>query len=84
MPMDADHDLELLALTLMDVLATVQSMRRTVTNAQAGIERLRHGRSNELLDDLKRCLTQLSNEVAIVGNSISTTTAPLTSLYDCA
>ena len=80
--MESDHNLELLSVTLMDVLSTVQSMRRTITNAQAGVERLRHGRDADVVQDLKRCLAQLSTEAGIATESIRTTTAPMAALYD--
>lgn len=69
--MNAD-DLELLSVTLMDIRATVESMRRSVTNAHADIERLRHGVKPDVVDDLRRCIDAITKEAGIVNEAVAT------------
>ena len=64
-----DHDpLELLAVSLMDLRATTDSMRRTITNAQSSIEQYRHTRAADRLADIADCLQQLRAEATNVTN----------------
>ena len=67
----APNALELLAVLMMDVRATVESMRRSVTNAQSSIEQLRHTHNKAQLDDISDCLKQITNECAVVTESVS-------------
>jgi hypothetical protein len=64
------HDpdaLELLAVSLMDLRATTESMRRSVTNAQSSIEQYRHTRAADRLADIADCLQQLRREATNVS-----------------
>ena len=61
--------LEILAATLMDIRATVESMRRSVTNAQSSVEQFRHTTDVSRLDDIADCLEQLRKESAIVTHA---------------
>ena len=53
----------------MDLRVQGDSIRRTVTNAQANIERLRHQRTPEVFSDLDDCLTQLTREAETLVKS---------------
>lgn len=70
----ADADLELLATTLMDIRATVDSMRRSLTNAQSSIEQYRHTRSKDVLSDVSNCLEYLTDEGSGVSEAIAEAT----------
>ena len=65
-------DLDMLSVTMMDVRATVESMRRSVTSAQADVERLRHGVDADVIADLRRCLDALATETTVVQESLAT------------
>jgi len=66
---DQDTDLDILALTLVDLRATTESMRRSVTNAQASVEQYRHTRSSDRLTDIADCLNHLRREAGVVLES---------------
>jgi len=68
MPND-DPELEMLALTLMDLRATTESMRRSVTNAQASVEQYRHIQSSDRLADIADCLSHLRREAGVAIES---------------
>jgi archaellum component FlaC len=65
---------------MIDVRATVESMRRSVTNAQSSIEQLRHTHDKVQLDDISDCLKQITNECAVVTESVSEAKKPLAEL----
>ena len=69
MPDNHDNELDILALTLVDLRATTESMRRSVTNAQASVEHYRHTRSTDRLTDIADCLSHLRREAGIVIES---------------
>ena len=64
-----DFDLDLLALTLVDLRATTEAMRRSVTNAQASVEHYRHTLSDDRLTDIADCLTHLRREAGVALES---------------
>jgi hypothetical protein len=64
-----DTDLDMLALTLVDLRATTEAMRRSVTNAQASVEHYRHTRSSDRLTDIADCLTHLRREAGVALES---------------
>ena len=65
-----DDALELLSVTFMDIRATVDSMRRSVTSAQSSIEQYRHTKAKDRLEDIADCLAQLTQEVVVLEESI--------------
>ena len=66
MPDASNGGLELLALLLMDLRSTVESKRRSVTNAQSSVEQFRHVRMRTHLEDIGDCLQQLRKESATI------------------
>ena len=58
--------LDVLAVMLVDIRATVDAQKRAVTNAQASIEQFRHTRGKASLDDIAECLQQLTNDARAV------------------
>jgi hypothetical protein len=66
----SDH-LEVLAVMLVDVRATVDAQRRAVTNAQASIEQFRHTRAKASIDEIAECLDQLSDDARAVNEAAS-------------
>ena len=75
-----DAHLELLAVLMMDVRATVESMRRSVTNAQSSIEQFRHTRDKAQLDDITDCLKQIVEESTDVTEAVAEAKKPLAEL----
>lgn len=73
-------DLELLAVLMMDVRATVESMRRSVTNAQSSIEQLRHTYAATQVADIKDCLEQILKEAAAITDTTTEAKKPLAQL----
>jgi hypothetical protein len=80
--MATDMDLDLLAVTLMDIRAMTESFRRSVTNAQSSIEQFRHTSSKHHLADIQSCLTQIRQEAGTVVDSASEAETPLRALLD--
>ena len=66
----ADDALEVLAVTIMDIRSTVESMRRSVTGAQSSIEQYRHTQSKDRLVDIADCLAQLTQEAVVLEESL--------------
>ena len=64
-------DLEILAVSLVDLRATLDSMRRAVTNAQASVEQFRHTRNQDQIDDIASCFVKLTNEACTVTESVA-------------
>jgi hypothetical protein len=79
---DADPELELLAVTLVDMRATVDSMKRSITHAQSSVEQYRHTRGREYIDDIADCLDQLKNEAGAIMESLPEADKPLRRLLD--
>jgi hypothetical protein len=77
---DTPSDLEVLAVLMMDVRATVESMRRSITNTQASLEQFRHTRSKTQLEDIKDCLEQLVEECTIVTEAATEARKPIAKL----
>jgi septal ring factor EnvC (AmiA/AmiB activator) len=75
-----DDDLQLLAVLMMDVRATVDSMRRSITNTQSSIEQFRHTHSKEQIDDVQKCLEQLTDECRVITEAIGEAKKPLKKL----
>ena len=69
--MAVPNALELLAVLMMDVRATVESVRRSITNAQSSIEQFRHTHAKAQLDDIRDCLEQVVQECAVVTESVT-------------
>jgi hypothetical protein len=65
---------------MMDVRATVESMRRSITNTQSSIEQFRHTRGKEQIEDVQNCLTQLTHECRIITEAIAEAKKPLKNL----
>ena len=80
----ASQDLEILAVTLMDIRSTIESMRRSVTNAQSSIEQCRHKPTEKILNDIGDCLVQLKKESATVTESANAGADTLQALIDAA
>jgi hypothetical protein len=70
-------DLELLAVTLVDMRATVDSMKRAITHAQSSVEQFRHTKGKDSLADIADCLVELRNEEAAVAEAIAEVEKPL-------
>jgi hypothetical protein len=64
-----DPHLQMLSVTVMDIRATIESMLRSVTNAQSSIEVCRHTRRKQSLDDIGDCLTRLARDANAVSES---------------
>ena len=77
---DSPDDLEILAVLMMDVRATVDSMRRSITNAQSSIEQFRHTRNKTQLDDINDCLEQLVQECHAVADAAAEAQKPIAKL----
>jgi hypothetical protein len=75
-----DHDLQLLAVLMMDVRATVDSMRRSITNTQSSIEQFRHTHSKEQIDDVQKCLEQLTDDCRVITEAVAEARKPLKNL----
>ena len=73
-------EFELLAVTLMDIRATVESMRRSVDSAQSSVEQFRHKPRLERLLDIADCLKQMKKEAEIVLDSVGVAGEPLAAL----
>ena len=77
----SDRDqLELLSVILMDVRSTIESMRRSITNAQSSIEQCRHTTAASTLRDISSCLSQLRQEARTVTESADAADEPLQAL----
>ena len=76
----ADDALELLSVTFMDVRATVESMRRSVTGAQSSIEQYRHTKERHRLLDIQDCIAELVQECVALEESVKHATKDLESL----
>ena len=70
----------MLSVTVMDIRATIESMLRSVTNAQSSIELFRHTRRKEALDDIGDCLTRIARDADAVSESTAHAKEPLTLL----
>jgi hypothetical protein len=77
----ADRDqLEFLSVILMDVRSTIESMRRSITNAQSSVEQCRHSTAASTLRDIASCLSQLRQEARTVTESADAADEPLQAL----
>lgn len=65
---------------MVDARATVESMRRSVTNAQSSIEQFRHTRDKAQLDDIRDCLNRIRQECADVIESVTEANTPCSEL----
>ena len=65
---------------MMDVRATVESMRRSVTNAQSSIEQLRHTYAATQVADIKDCLEQILKEAGAITDTTTEAKKPLAQL----
>ncbi len=65
----SETDLEILAVTLMDLRATTEAMLRAVTAAQASIEQYRHTKAAERLGDIRFRLGELAGDGSAVAES---------------
>ena len=65
-----EETIELLSVTFMDIRATVESMRRSVTGAQSSIEQYRHTQGKDRLVDIADCLAQLALEAVALEESM--------------
>jgi len=54
--------LELLAVTLVDMRATIETQRRAVTDAQSSVEQFRHTKARDSLEDIADCLKTMADE----------------------
>jgi hypothetical protein len=77
MEASSDPHLQLLSVTVMDIRATIESMLRSVTNAQSSIEVFRHTRRKQSLDDIGDCLTRLARDASAVIESTDHAREPL-------
>lgn len=77
-----DAQLEILAVILVDIRATVDSMKRSVTSAQASVEQFRHTQARASLDDIADCLSELRTESATIIDSVAEAEAPLRALLE--
>lgn len=66
MTINQPDQLEVVAVMLVDIRATVDAQKRAVANAQASIEQFRHTRGTALLDDVAACLEQVANDARAV------------------
>ena len=77
-----DPHLQLLAVTLMDIRATVESMLRSVVNAQSSVEVFRHTSRRQSLEDISDCVEQLLLESAAATESAQHAREPLKAMLD--
>jgi hypothetical protein len=64
-------ELELLAVTLVDIRASIDAMKRSVTNAQSSVEQFRHTQNQEQIEDIADCFVNLTREAAEVTEAIT-------------
>ena len=77
---DSANDLEMLAVTLVDLRATIDSMKRSVTNAQSSVEQFRHTQNQDQIRDIANCFATLKSEVSTVTETLSTAEPQLEAL----
>lgn len=78
----ANPDLELVAVMLVDMRATVDSMKRTITHAQSSVEQFRHVPEKAYLLDIADCLNQLLRESRTVADTTAQASEPLGNLLN--
>ena len=74
------NQLEHLSVILMDIRGTVESMRRSITNAQSSIEQCRHKPTESTIKDIANCLSQLRQEASTVTESADSADDPMHAL----
>lgn len=79
---DRSPDAELLSVTLVDVQATLESIRRSLANAQASLELFRHSPSREALKHVAHGLEQLHRECEFLGDAGSVSRRLLRALLE--
>jgi hypothetical protein len=72
--------LEILAVILVDLRATIDSMKRSVTNAQSSVEQFRHTQNEAQLTDIASCLDSLKQEVVTITETVSSAEPQLAAL----
>jgi hypothetical protein len=61
----------MLAVSLVDLRATIDSMKRSVTNAQSSVEQFRHTGSQDQIDDIAKCFASLTREAGTVTEAVA-------------
>ena len=77
---NTNHDLELLAVNLMDIRSMTESLRRSITNAQSSVEQCRHRPDEKQLIDIADCLRAIRKEAGFVLESADEAQKPLDAL----
>jgi len=77
---DGENHLELLAVVLVDLRATADAMKRSITNAQSSVEQYRHTHQPELLGDIADCLDHLKREGGGLADGLIEAIKPLQQL----
>ena len=70
----------MLAVSLVDLRATIDSMKRSVTNAQSSVEQFRHTQSQDQIDDIANCFVSLTREAGTVNEAVAVATPQLEAL----
>ena len=77
--------LQLLAVTLVDIRATVDAQKRSVTHAQSSVEQFRHTKEKGSLEDIADCLKTITNDnrdlvdaITVADNALNTLIASVT------
>jgi CHASE3 domain sensor protein len=75
-----DDPLELLAVTLVDIRATIDAQKRAVVHAQSSVEQFRHTKGKELLDDIVDCLQTIATDNRDLVDAVSVADAAVEAL----
>ncbi|HEY5618735.1 MAG TPA: hypothetical protein VIK60_12385 [Vicinamibacterales bacterium] len=64
--------LQLLAVTLVDIRATIDAQKRAVTNAQSSVEQFRHTKGKDSLGDIADCLKTIAADNRDLVDAVAT------------
>jgi phage-related protein len=77
-----DAELEILAVTLVDMRATTDSIKRSIVHAQSSIEQYRHTQSRAMLKDIESCLIEIRDSYKFLPQAATDADEALRALLD--
>lgn len=66
---DRSNHLDLLAVTLIDIRATIEDQHRAIRNAQASLDKFRYTQNPDALRDLASCIGVIRDHAATLATS---------------
>ena len=69
--------IEILAVMLVDLRATLDAQKRCIVSAQASAEEYRLDRDQQSLDDIASALTELTEQARVVADGLTEATSVL-------